>query len=135
MLRDAAIREQAEQDKLADIAMWKELVKSRGRETDIDQLVRGHVCTWLGADVDHKLFIRVADGVKARKHLGFYSDSELGEWFALMTTLVLVQTISQVGMQWKLFGINHPVILMECPPLSVLRRTPGVGWYKTDGHG
>ena len=116
--QDACFR----QETLADVAMWQATVKSKGRERVIDDLVRGNFCTWLDSDVDHKLFIRASNADELRALLRPYSDGELGEWLSLMTTVVLAQTMLQVGMQWKRFGRKDPVLLAAYPSLNEFRR-------------
>lgn len=108
-------------DMLADIEKWKTIVKARGRDVVIDDLFYGHVFIWLGEDVDHKLYIKSPYKVEVRELLRSYSDAELGEWFSLMTGRVLAEAMLQVGMAWKQFGPNAPVILADIPRLGELR--------------
>ena len=118
---DGCPEAQRRQEALADIEFWRNLVRSEGRDTVIDDLVRGNFCLWLCSDTDHKLYIRASNEAGVRELLRSYSDSELGEWFSLMTTLVLKETILQVGMRWKQLGRDDPVLLVEYPPLEELR--------------
>ena len=106
---------------LADIEAWKTLVTEEGREHLIDKLVCGKLATWVGSDRGHKLCIKAHNGERLRKLLSSYTNSELGEWFSLMTSIVMAQTLLQVGGLFKLFGTEHPVILAEHPSLSQLR--------------
>ena len=122
-----SLEAQGKRDMLEDIEMWKGLVKSRGRDTVIDDLVHGNVCLWLGSDTSHRLYIKASNEGEVRQLLRSYADGELGEWFSLMTALVLAQTMLQVGMLWKQFGKDQPVLLAEYPRLGELRAMFNLG--------
>lgn len=87
----------------------------------MQDLVRGKVCTWLGSDDGHKLYIKAANETEIRNLLSSYTDSEMGEWFSLMTSLALAQTMMLSGMRWKTLTPSEPVILKVYPSLQELR--------------
>ena len=57
----------------------------------------------------------------ASKNLSIYSESQLGEWLSRITSISLVQTMKLVGMKWRTYGKDNPVILFEYPTLDELR--------------
>jgi len=116
-----SLEAKGKQDMLADIEFWKGIIRKNGRDVVIGDLVRGALCTWLGSDISHRLYIKAVNESAVRKLLGTYTDGELGEWFSLMTSIVMAQVFTQVGMQWKQYGKDEPVLLVEYPPLSELR--------------
>jgi hypothetical protein len=108
-------------DTLADIEMWKAIVSAKGRDAIVNSLIRGDTCTWLGSDSAHKLYIKASNGAEVRNLLRTYTDSELAEWFSLMTSSALAQTTLMCGMRWKQLSKNEPVMLTHCPSLQELR--------------